>query len=302
MKQYVGTYGRVFEIGDSLTKPAVLDNVTFDIPKGEFMYMFDYAGLKYAVGIHLLYSGVDPLTAAMKVDFATVDETEKTYELNASMTNAGKPLTVLSSVTWTVMYFIRMYDIMVKAQGNKYAQYTSLVLNSIVINAKSEGNDPDDDRRAKLDNAYVNGALSNMGVSIISSDFKKGTITDEDGNVLNVVHMEYDIRPIAISEISKAIKGNDTYKNAKFNESAAAESPGLTRYVPLFEEYSNKKPRPKWFTMKQEQWRWFYDMLYKHLNRDNQFAKNMLQNIKDNKFKCSESQYKYLKNVVEGLT
>lgn len=74
----------------------------------------------------------------------------------------------------------------------------------------------------------------------------------------------------------------------------------MENHVELFELYKNGKEVQRWFTLKPEQFQYFYDMIYKQLARDNQYAKDVLQSIKDRKYRCSERQYNYLKRVIEG--
>lgn len=68
----------------------------------------------------------------------------------------------------------------------------------------------------------------------------------------------------------------------------------------VFEEYTNGKEKQKWFTLKEPQYKYFYDMIYKHLPKDNQFAKDVLRTVKDKNYRISDRQYNYLKNVVDG--
>ena len=77
----------------------------------------------------------------------------------------------------------------------------------------------------------------------------------------------------------------------------------MEKYVPMFEEYSsNNNRRPRWFTLKPEKWQEFYDIIYKEMNNDDQYAKNILETIKNNRFRCSENQYEFLKRAIAGKT
>ena len=77
----------------------------------------------------------------------------------------------------------------------------------------------------------------------------------------------------------------------------------MEKYVPMFEVYSsNNNRRPRWFTLKPEKWQEFYDIIYKEMNNDDQYAKNILETIKNNRFRCSENQYEFLKRAIAGKT
>ena len=41
-------------------------------------------------------------------------------------------------------------------------------------------------------------------------------------------------------------------------------------------------------------------MIYKQLDRDDQYAKDVLESIRKNNYRCSQRQYDYLKGVVAG--
>lgn len=71
-------------------------------------------------------------------------------------------------------------------------------------------------------------------------------------------------------------------------------------YAGVFEEYQNGKQKPRWFTLTEERFNYFYNIIYKHLPQDNQFAKDVLESIRKNKYRCSERQYNYLKSAISG--
>lgn len=70
---------------------------------------------------------------------------------------------------------------------------------------------------------------------------------------------------------------------------------------PLTEDYfPGGREKQRWFTLTEEKWKYFYDMIYKQLARDDQYAKDILETIKNKNFRCSERQYNYLKSVIDG--
>ena len=76
---------------------------------------------------------------------------------------------------------------------------------------------------------------------------------------------------------------------------------GHDKLVKLFEEYlPGGKEKQVWFKMQETKWKYFYDMVYKHMPKDDQFAKDVLETIKRKKYWCSQRQYDYLKRAVGG--
>jgi hypothetical protein len=80
----------------------------------------------------------------------------------------------------------------------------------------------------------------------------------------------------------------------------SGESDGVQIDEERIVDYSGGKEVQRWFTLTQEKWQWFYDMVYKQLAHDNQYAKDVLETIKNKKLRCSQRQYDYLKSVVSG--
>ena len=90
--------------------------------------------------------------------------------------------------------------------------------------------------------------------------------------------------------------------NAK-NVEAVQEAMAYGYFRKLDEGYEpGGREKQRWFTMTEQKYRYFYDMIYKHLPVDNQFAKDVLETIKRSNYRCSERQYNYLKDAVEGRT
>jgi hypothetical protein len=167
----------LFEIGDSIIKPKVINNLETNFEDGEFKYSFILDNEEYRVDIKNTYELTDD---EILVYFEVTFSINKDNKYVSTMSNKGNPLQVLGAVTHVVMIFINSLKAAAKSRKNKadsiFYQRTAY-LSGIHFKAKSE--DKDDDRRARLYAAFLKKNLQKLDISIsdVTTLFNKDSIS-----------------------------------------------------------------------------------------------------------------------------